>query len=82
MEKLSRKEVKKQLKSLIKLFNKPLSLKSKKLSKRLKKEKQDTIQELIDALRVGIKYLMFAVEANGRENKMLRKLLRDNGIEI
>jgi hypothetical protein len=40
-----------------------------------------TLQELLDYLRVCIKYQAFDLEATRRENQYLRKLLEDNGSE-
>ena len=37
-----------------------------------------TLQELLDYLRVCIKYQAFDLEATRRENQYLRKLLEDN----
>ena len=40
------------------------------------------LQESIDFLRLGIKYLLFDLEATRRENSYLRKMLeRDQGGE-
>jgi hypothetical protein len=36
------------------------------------------VQESLDYIRVGIKYVMFDLEATRRENKYLKKLLEDN----
>ncbi|UCG59345.1 MAG: hypothetical protein JSU70_07505 [Phycisphaerales bacterium] len=38
----------------------------------------DSLQELLDYLRVCIKYQVFDLEATRRENEYLRKLLEDN----
>ena len=38
----------------------------------------DTLQELLDYLRICIKYQTFDLEATRRENQYLRKLLEDN----
>jgi len=38
----------------------------------------DTLQELVDYLRVCIKYQAFDLEATRRENEYLRKLLEEN----
>ena len=40
-----------------------------------------TLQELLDYLRVCIKYQAFDLEATRRENQYLRKLLEDNSNE-
>ena len=40
-----------------------------------------TLQELLDYLRVCIKYQTFDLEATRRENQYLRKLLEENGSE-
>ena len=37
-----------------------------------------TLQESIDYLRLGIKYLMFDLEATRRENAYLRKMLEED----
>ena len=44
-----------------------------KLRKRI-----DTLQELLDYLRICIKYQAFDLEATRRENKYLRTLLEEN----
>ncbi len=41
----------------------------------------NTLQELLDYLRVCIKYQAFDLEATRRENTYLRKLLEDNNRE-
>jgi hypothetical protein len=41
----------------------------------------NTLQELLDYLRVCIKYQAFDLEATRRENTYLRKLLEENGSE-
>jgi hypothetical protein len=41
----------------------------------------NTLQELLDYLRVCIKYQAFDLEATRRENNYLRKLLEDNNRE-
>ena len=41
----------------------------------------NTLQELLDYLRVCIKYQAFDLEATRRENQYLRKLLEENGSE-
>ena len=38
----------------------------------------DTLQELLDYLRICIKYQAFDLEATRRENEYLRKLLEEN----
>lgn len=38
----------------------------------------DTLQELLDYLRICIKYQTFDLEATRRENEYLRKLLEEN----
>ena len=38
----------------------------------------DTLQELLDYLRICIKYQVFDLEATRRENSYLRKLLEEN----
>jgi len=40
-----------------------------------------SLQELLDYLRVCIKYQSFDLEATRRENQYLRKLLEENGNE-
>lgn len=39
----------------------------------------NTLQELLDYLRICIKYQQFDLEATRRENKYLRKLLEEKG---
>lgn len=90
-KKLRRSEVREQLNEIVKLFYKFPKIKSAKskrnpLKSAVKKaeaniEKQihekDSLQELIDYLRVCIKYMIFDAEAYERENEYLRKLLKD-----
>lgn len=82
-KKLSRKSVKAQLDKLIKEFNKPLPLRTLKKPKKPKnlkdpaKETVDNLQEVIDYLRVCIKYTVWDLEATRRENAYLRKLLKE-----
>jgi len=83
-KKLSRKEVKIQLKNLIEEFQKTPKLKNRKPKKpkeKLNPSKMDSIQETIDYLRVCIKYNVFDLEATKRENEYLRKLLEENEIK-
>ena len=83
-KKLSRKEVKIQLKNLIGEFQKTPKLKNRKPKKpkeKLNPSKMDSIQETIDYLRVCIKYNVFDLEATKRENEYLRKLLEENEIK-
>lgn len=77
-KKLSRKEVKKQLNEIIKLFHPVLSPKA--IKKKLKDENVhlDSLQELIDYLRVVIKYELLDIEALKRERNYLKKLLENN----
>ncbi len=42
------------------------------------KQNFKTLQESIDFLRLGIKYLMFDLEATRRENAYLRKMLEQD----
>jgi len=83
-EKMSRKSVKAQLDKLIKEFNKPLPLRTLKKPKKPKnlknpaKETIDNLQEVIDYLRVCVKYTVWDLEATRRENDYLRKLLEKN----
>lgn len=69
-KKLSRKEVIKQLKEIIDLFSKPL-IKAKKSAK------EDSLQAILNYLRVGVKYLLMSEEAYAREIGYLKKLLED-----
>ncbi len=88
-KRLNRKDVKSQLSDIVLIFHKPKK-QSKYLKKIIKKatkeiadstEKQskDSLQEIIDYLRVGIKYLVFSVEASSREIKALKKTIKDMG---
>lgn len=92
-QKLSRKEVRKQLDEIVLLFHKISPKIMKKLSKSnadlIKKcdsaiakqhpiiPKRDSLQELIDYLRVCIKYTLFDNESLTRENIHLRNLLKE-----
>ena len=42
------------------------------------KKSVDTLQESIDFLRLGIKYMLFDLEATRRENNYLRKMLEQD----
>ncbi len=42
------------------------------------KKSVSTLQESIDFLRLGIKYMLFDLEATRRENKYLRKMLEQD----
>jgi len=66
-KKLTRKEVKNQLTEIIKLFHKPSEIKSK--------EKESSLEELINYIRVSVKYFLLDIDALKRENKHLIKLL-------
>lgn len=66
-EKLTRAEVIKQLKGIIDLFSKPIA-KTKKIVE------EDSLQAIINYLRVGVKYMLFDNEASSRE---IKKLLED-----
>jgi len=74
---LSRKEVKKLLNNIISLFHRiPNKIKIK--NKNIKQnEKSDSLQEIIDYLRDCVKYMLLDIESYQRENKYLRKLLKD-----
>ena len=74
-EKLTRKDVKTQLDKLIKEFNKPSPLKTSKKPEKPVKEAINNLQEVIDYLRVCIKYTVWDLEATRRENAYLRGLL-------
>ena len=50
--------------------------KTRSYHKKVKKSVSN-LQELLDYLRVSIKYLLFDLEATRRENSYLRKLLED-----
>lgn len=79
--KLNRKEVKKLLKEILLLFNiDPIALSTKK--KEACHIDPDSIKELIDSIRVCIKYNIFDIEALKREIKYLKKLCHDNEIDI
>jgi hypothetical protein len=55
-----------------------LARRSKENQKKLQ-EKFNTLQQSIDYLRLGVKYLIFDLEATRRENQQLReKLSKDN----
>jgi len=90
-KKLKRSEVKEQLNEIITIFHKiPNIKKPEKLAKKdfakinpAKKggatfaaKKSDSLQELLDYLRVCVKYMVFSSEASDRELEYLRNLLR------
>lgn len=80
-------EFEKEVKELLKEFDQRSSLRTGKL-KKLAQKTQDprlraecnvnSLQELLDYLRVCIKYQVFDLEAMRRENEFLRKLLKEN----
>ena len=80
-KKLTRPGVKKLLHDLVEEFRKTSKPKAHK-PKKPKEKPTDSIQETINYLRVCTKYIVFDLEATRRENKYLRKLLRDNGVQI
>ena len=54
-----------------------LARKSRK-SQDLLQQKLSNLQQSLDSLRLGLKYLIFDLEATRRENNDLRKRLKDN----
>lgn len=59
--------------------NKKLKLlaeKTRDYGKKMEKS-ADRLQESLDYLRLGVKYMLFDLEATRRENTYLRKLLED-----
>jgi hypothetical protein len=61
-------------------YNKLAKLAEQAQANRQKLEKSiDGLHELLDYLRVCIKYQAFDLEATRRENEYLRKLLEENG---
>jgi len=88
-KKLRRPEIKEQLEILVSLFQKLPKSKLKKLEKKVDKlnkvnekpaVKQDSIQDTINYLRVCIKYSLLDIESLRREIAILKKLLKENGI--
>jgi len=80
-KKLSRKEVRKQLDDIILLFHKtPKAKKTKESLKKIKSETKNlnSLQEIIDYLRVCTKYTLLDLEATRRENDYLKKLLKES----
>ena len=76
-----------KLNELVKEFGEAAEPQSRRLAKLAKeaqaKHKQleksiDRLQELVDYLRVCIKYQAFDLEATRRENEYLRKLLEED----
>jgi uncharacterized FlaG/YvyC family protein len=76
-----------KLNELVKEFGENIDPKNSKLAKLARQAQAnheklrksiDTLQELVDYLRVCIKYQAFDLEATRRENEYLRKLLEDN----
>jgi hypothetical protein len=62
--------------------NKLTKLAEQAQANQVKLEKSiDTLQELLDYLRVCIKYQVFDLEATRRENEYLRRLLEENNSE-
>ena len=55
--------------------------KSAKANRRQLEKSVSTLQELVDYLRVCIKYQAFDLEATRRENEYLRKLLEESGAD-
>ncbi len=75
-----------RLSELVKEFGDSPDPQHKKLAKLAEQAKENhkkleksisSLQELLDYLRVCIKYQVFDLEATRRENKYLRKLLED-----
>lgn len=88
-KKLRRPEIKEQLEILVGLFQKLPKSKLKQLEKKINKinkvneksiTKQDSIQDTINYLRVCIKYSLLDIESLRREIIILKKLLKENGI--
>lgn len=77
-KKLSRKNVKDQLGTIIKLFQKKTKS-LKPIQNKVKEEQKDSLQETINYLRVCVKYTIFDLEASRREIEALKKLLKDGG---
>ena len=55
--------------------------KSAKANRKQLEKSISTLQELVDYLRVCIKYQAFDLEATRRENEYLRKLLEESGAD-
>ena len=76
IKKLSRKEVVDQISKITNLFHRiPKAKKTKKVLE--KKENPSSLQEMIDYLRVCVKYTIYDLEATRRENKLLKKALEE-----
>lgn len=75
-----------QLENISKLFSKSNWTPQQSNSKRKIKQKRSDevnnleVQDLIDYIRVSVKYLLFDIDAYKREMEYLRKLLKDNNI--
>ncbi len=76
-----------KLNELVKEFGESVDPRQRKLTKLAKQaqanheklqESIDSLQELLDYIRVCIKYQAFDLEATRRENEYLRKLLEEN----
>jgi len=75
-----------KLSELVKEFGEAVEPQHRKLAQLAEKAKENhqkleqslsSLQELLDYLRVCIKYQVFDLEATRRENEYLRKLLED-----
>lgn len=82
---ISRKEVTAQLEELSKLIQQ--TPKFKRAINRMGKDSvadvpADTLQDLINFLRVGIKYQLFDLNAYRLEILYLRKLCKENNIDV
>lgn len=82
---MTRKEVKDELNKLIRIAN--TTPKMKPIQPRLGKESipdnsKDTVEDLLNYLRVCLKYTIYDLECSRREVEWLKKLLKDNDIDV
>ena len=81
---ISRKEVIARVKELAILIQETPKFKT---VKRMGKDSipdvpSDTLKEMLNFLRCGIKYQLFDLNASRMENEFLRKICKENGIDV
>ena len=82
VKKLSRKETKDQLLDILHLFD--LTIVTHKERKLMNPDYKgfDSLQDTIDFIRVSVKYKLFENDVLGREITTLKKICKDNNIDL